>query len=135
MLKQYQPSSGDLFVILPPIGMIFTPEFSQADVHVWGDDVRNYSKKYLLIFHYKPGFKGVERMLYFLCRDRIPKGGYNAYIFLGKWRGGDGEKKGAFHNTPILIPISIPATFPRRQASFPLIPRIETNPISTSGGG
>ncbi len=40
-LQQYQPSSGDLFVILPPNAMIFYPEFSQ---HVWGDDIRNYSQ-------------------------------------------------------------------------------------------
>ncbi|MCS6942375.1 MAG: hypothetical protein NZ901_07170 [Geminocystis sp.] len=77
-----QPSPGDLFIILPPNGMIFSPELGKDDVHIWEEDIENYSKKYRLIFHYKPEFRGVERILYFLCRNKIPKEWYNAYIFL-----------------------------------------------------
>jgi hypothetical protein len=73
-----QPNQNDLIIFLLGSGMLFNADFSD---YVPQNLIDKYAKSSDTLFHYKPEFKGVEKILYFFCKNRINEQWLNAYIF------------------------------------------------------
>lgn len=84
-----KPEPDDLIIFLSQSYMIDTPNLSKS-TYISQNTLKEYKNNSVELFHYQPKFQGIEKILYFFCRDLIDDEWMNAYILTG-FRGRSSE--------------------------------------------
>lgn len=71
-------NKDDLIIFLPETLMLFNPNFYK---YIPMDKIEKYQQNSDTVFHYKPEFKGIEKILYLFAKNKINEPWLNVYIF------------------------------------------------------